>query len=460
MRPQKFSRAEAPAPLDGTHKLSAAAHRRGGGDDGGPAREGPREDGLAERDQRSKPPQSQDGVASANASLWSSRKSDQDTPVDISNKERGAPRVDVEAAKEQVAAAIKCGRWLEAQRKLRSIETAAGAGATAPTAGLVDGVLRERVARVAARYDASLAELSAREDDGWEHEHCEGQGLDFAYRLASSSLQVVASTVFRGIDALHAFVGLCEYDLCAKYTSQVISTEPLGSVEAGDGLWHVLKRATVGKEDNILHVSYIDALDEPLGALWVSAYVPSELDEPPTSGGGWPSKVGGVAVPQPSQGSVRLGFWRTAYAITPLWGEDAGGGQGGVPAVRLTFSLCRRPSNARCILRCFMRREVDEFVATFKRLMEDCSDLQARVHFSRNAGLYDSVRRHLETKAPKPLAPSPKLLGAPSPKVAALAASPVPAVVVSVPATPAILSLAELSAHLPEDWADYCEAYT
>jgi len=305
--------------------------------------------------------------------------------------------------------AMHGGRWLEVRRHAGP---ALGAEAL------------ERAERIGERFQESLAELRCEEDMNWEEalpwteEFDSERDLAFSFRLADSTFQVVSSKVYENFDALQAFVGLCEYDLRKEYDSQVLEAEILAGGDRGvptDTIWHVFKQAHGGKEDNIWQVSCVDALDEPLGALWFSTYTPAEEGL---------SELRGVALPPPRGDAVRVGFWRTAYAVTPLWTA--------VPSFRLTFALCRRPSSAAYIFSSVVQREIGRVLDNFGDFLHRCHDLNWRAVSSERAPFYERVRRHLEQVAPQ---------GCRAP-----AASPM-----------LRLGFAELSALLPEDWADRAE---
>mmetsp|Transcript_26581 Transcript_26581/g.88121 ORF Transcript_26581/g.88121 Transcript_26581/m.88121 type:complete len:490 (+) Transcript_26581:99-1568(+) len=266
-----------------------------------------------------------------------------------------------------LSTALRAGRWIEARQRLESLEAAG----TSEAVQYLDDSTMERLRRINARFEDSLHELKPKEQDGWILNQTANHGLDFRFRLTSRTLEVVSSKVFEGVDALHAFIGLCEFDLQRKYDKQILDVQTLEQVGTGDSLWRIVKQVAVAKEDNVLHVSCIDALDEPLGALWVSTYTPvllaaSNRNEA-TSGSGdrHPVEACGVTLPAPQDGSVRLELWKTVYAVTPVW-RGTHGTTPHTPAFRLTCGLCRHPSQAACVFPVFMRREVDAFFQRFQ----------------------------------------------------------------------------------------------
>lgn len=276
--------------------------------------------------------------------------------------------------------AVSEGRWLEARRRLQSLE-----GAHGSAAGLrfMPEEMLLRIRRIGQVFDESLQELNSHRDREWMINRDLDRG--FAFRLDSDRVRVVSTRKFDGIDALHAFVGLCEFELCGNYLRGVRGKPKLlhGDTD-GDSLWHVFKSSAQGKEDNILQVTCVDALDEDLKSLWVSAYVPPEFEERPR---GAEPRVPDPSLPPPQEGAVRLGYWRSVFAIKPLGVASAG--------FEMTFALSRRPTSAACVFPNFMEKEVEAFWTNFRNHLKSCQELNRREFFSPNAKLYDAVRRRL-----------------------------------------------------------------
>lgn len=324
--------------------------------------------------------------------------------------------------------AIAEGRWVEAHRRWQVLESS---GAVF----LLDKDTQARLRRIGSRFHESEEELTPAEKDAWGSPAQLGWGV---FQLGVNTVQVTSSKVFKGIDALHAFVGLCEFDLLAKHGLGVLQATQLlqgAGQRDGDSLWHVLKKGRKGKEDNIFQVSCLDALDEPLGALWASTYVPWELEDPDVDVTGGRSRkpsdlqaseLRGLTLPLPQEGAVRLDYWRTVYAIRPIWPDEMGKAPH-EPSFHITLGMRRRPSSAACVFPSFMQKEVDNFWKSFRSYLENCRELGWRMCFSPNAALYDAVRRRLAISAPCGALSGPSLNR---------------------------LNFADLSKHIPEDWAD------
>merc|ERR1712159_516087 len=62
-----------------------------------------------------------------------------------------------------------------------------------------------------------------------------------------------------------------------------------------------------GLEDNVVQLSIIDALDEPLGSLWASMYIPTHA-----------SVLHGMTLPKPQAGAVRCLVGHSTVCISPV----------------------------------------------------------------------------------------------------------------------------------------------
>eukprot|EP00929_Paragymnodinium_shiwhaense_P078895 TRINITY_DN40940_c0_g2_i1.p1 TRINITY_DN40940_c0_g2~~TRINITY_DN40940_c0_g2_i1.p1 ORF type:complete len:747 (+),score=150.27 TRINITY_DN40940_c0_g2_i1:96-2336(+) len=328
-----------------------------------------------------------------------------------------------ESDTERIMQAAKAGRWLEAYRVLKDLEdTGCDVGEHEVRAST-----QERAKRIGQRFEEtqqSFAHSAAGGwTDSWDPELC----LDFSFKMSNSTISVVSSKVFEGFDAFQALVALCEFDLFAKHCN-VNAADPLRT-RPNDDLWRVRKTSRQGEEDNIMHVSWLDALDEENPALWFSVYTPDSADS---------QELCGVQVPPPDTGAMRVGLWRCCYLISPVWGgslrkKKAASSSGALlPAFKLTLSLCRRTSMAACLFpEEVMRREVGSIFESLTMLLTEESSLDWRALFSWRAPFYDSVRWHLAAKAPS---------------TAVLAVSPL-----------LRLTFHDISRVLPPGWADSVE---
>jgi len=291
-----------------------------------------------------------------------------------------------------ICSALHQGRLLDARRRLARLGDP----------GRVDGALAERIRRVGVCYSASLEDLAAG-GQSWTSEQV-GE-LHYSYRLADGRFQLV-STVESPADPIKALAAVIEVDLCQGYKPNVISTRLLGHEDPDpfDSVWQITQkgRFSGALEDNISHVSVVDALDEELGSLLVCVYPPSDVRS---------TQLHGIDLPAPQSGAAREGNWRTTFRITPIQ-DFQGTGQ---PGFRMSSALNVQPSRAGLAvlshmpswtLRLVLARSARELLSSFAKHMDVCEELQCRIESSPRAAFYAHVRCRLmgePSRAPQPL---------------------------------------------------------
>eukprot|EP00933_Yihiella_yeosuensis_P017183 TRINITY_DN14428_c3_g1_i1.p1 TRINITY_DN14428_c3_g1~~TRINITY_DN14428_c3_g1_i1.p1 ORF type:complete len:525 (-),score=83.20 TRINITY_DN14428_c3_g1_i1:182-1756(-) len=319
--------------------------------------------------------------------------------------------------------AVGSGRYVDAHRRLEALEAS-----HVPVADYFGKATLERIHRIGSRYLASLKELERGDEGGWQVDEDQANGFIFASRLAEDKFQVLSSIEIHGVDATTILTGLCEYENHKKFDPKLTEARPIDSETLNDTLWQVLKDEVHGKrEDNILHVSFVDALDEDLGGFWLSSYTPSD---PSGESVAQLTELNGKPMPKASAGAVRLSSWRNTFVVTPIRNKSADFPGLNRPTVRITFALCRLPSSAAYVFPAVMRKEVGDILKRFRSFILKHGALNWQALVSSQATFYDSARRHLLEKMPAALTTSTPLHR---------------------------LTFAELSQHLPRNWADYHE---
>lgn len=374
--------------------------------------------------------------------------------VDQVSAVAGLPPVGEEAplppAVARVLEAQKLGRALEARREARALES------EYPELGVLLGAnVLERVSRVAARFDTSLEEVmpSLLPSDGWVTEEAT-EGAQFAYRLSDGLFHLMSTARYEGCSALNALAALCEYDLCPAYNLDVRDVTCIGEHVSTDSAWHVSKQTKGGLEDQILHVSCIDALEERgFSALWASVYSPNKPPEPPSS------------MTRPATLHGRQAVLRNTFRIVPRRTTR------GEPAFDMHLSLLSRPNDsAHRMLKSYsvsamknlIRDELGKFPANFRRhIMGEA--LGQRILTSPRAPFYDAIRRHLSVWQ-NPIGnivdvrPSPVKSEVISPPPTCVESARVPKVGAAddsdSTAEPVVPAFEEFSAQLPDCWAD------
>lgn len=279
---------------------------------------------------------------------------------------------------------------------------------------ILDETSLEVIHRVETNYTQSLDELMQHPGSGWRKERDEKRDLDMAFRLTHDNLQAVATTVFSGFSLIQIFDALRDYVQQDEYNDDTYVGQ-LDNELMQDSLLHVRRHGHGDVEDNILHFSCTDALDEPLGALWLSSYTP------PLKRGRHARSFRGIALPKPQTGAVRLAFWRSSFAIAPVWSGVAATAPS---AVRVTYAVARRPSSAASIFPSRMYREVSNRLAKFKDYLHIREKSAGTVV---DCDVYNHIERHLLECAPHASRNDE-------------------------------VSFEELASILPDDWADYHDA--
>ncbi|CAK0874250.1 unnamed protein product, partial [Prorocentrum cordatum] len=140
-----------------------------------------------------------------------------------------------------------------------------------PDAAL-DAELLEQVRRVGTRYEETLEMLSWQVRDLPVFESNEELRLEWGFRSSGNMVWVVVVWDTPDVDLVRALAGRLERSLSDHYDTGVISCEPLWQKRAYEEIWHkvsVVEAAGKTTMDEILIDSTVDALDEPLGAVWV-----------------------------------------------------------------------------------------------------------------------------------------------------------------------------------------------
>mmetsp|Transcript_62678 Transcript_62678/g.115250 ORF Transcript_62678/g.115250 Transcript_62678/m.115250 type:complete len:472 (-) Transcript_62678:148-1563(-) len=359
-----------------------------------------------------------------------------------------------------MVSAWRAGRAVEAYRELLRIEDAG----SNPNEFLDEASI-ERIQRIGARYESSQGEIQAAAGSDWVFDHDAASGLELAFRSGDSLFQMVATAKFEREDPLRAFAALCEHDLCTGYNKEVSRVEQLGGRHdhPHDSIWRMWKQGKLGTEDNIRQLSCVDALDEPLGALWVSVYSPSPQEI---------STLRGVKIPPADARCRRAWNSQMTFCIKPLKAanDQSHGG------FSLTVSICTKPSPVAKKLLSFtpsrllgskVRSEALLMMNNFGKHVATCGELDQRLTTSSRAELYASVRQrldrdHLGHLLGNSLVPvseltllrqSPSKSGENYPLLDDEAQHTQCAHELDEP----INSMAELAAHVPLNWADQAE---
>lgn len=277
--------------------------------------------------------------------------------------------------------ALEAGRVMEARRHLFCLESA---GTSLESLGC--GHVEERLCRIASRFEQSLAGSNAGLRKGWISERS-SKGFDFAFHVDAGRVTMVANIDFDDCDPLKAFVALREMDLCTAYKANVSIAKPVvEDHNAIDSLW-MLKltgQFSGAKEDSIVEVVAVDALDEPIKALWIS------MANPTLNGG---TSLRGALLPPVEKGVNRIQGGCTTFQISP--NQHSGGFHLSIEAqARIPAAAAKMPSFA---MKMIVRRDMRDFSERLRHHIKGCTALQQRIEASPRTTFYQEVQKHLKT---------------------------------------------------------------
>eukprot|EP00448_Togula_jolla_P024563 CAMPEP_0170592858 /NCGR_PEP_ID=MMETSP0224-20130122/13143_1 /TAXON_ID=285029 /ORGANISM="Togula jolla, Strain CCCM 725" /LENGTH=470 /DNA_ID=CAMNT_0010916781 /DNA_START=67 /DNA_END=1476 /DNA_ORIENTATION=+ len=280
---------------------------------------------------------------------------------------------------DEIQKAMKAGLLLKARRRLARL------GADAE----YSPERTAKIHRICNLFQETQADLSSA-GEGWVKEKI-SDDLEYSYNLSGGKCCLLAIGKFVGGDSLKALSALVEGDLSKGYKKNVTSAEHLGEYDATDSIWRIRQVGAVSraKEDNIVQINAIDAIEEAFGAIWVCMYAPPEAPDV--------TNLNGVPIPRPDAGSTRESNFRTTSRITPFRGP---GGSGFMLSVSVKAVLSpvsfkifsRMPSFA---VRVLMRAGAQEFMQKFLVHLNECRELDARIRSSQHSKFYEAVKNHI-----------------------------------------------------------------
>lgn len=278
--------------------------------------------------------------------------------------------------------AVDAGRMIEAHRQLYHLEMSG----MSPEE-FIDAQSLDQIRCVGDHYQSSTSVLQMESSGGWIKEKLSAD-VEFGYRIANGEIHLVSSTDCENYDILKALAALCEVDLCKGYKPNVSRAESVGDARRGiESIWRIYQRGMMsGKlEDNIAQVSVVDALDENLGALWVSVRAPQHQGI---------SELSGVRIPAPQTGMNRCYYGTSTFCLTP---KDIWSGRQGF---RMTMAVCGPAPRATLVmptfaLKALMRKGAKDMVGSFLEHLETCTELEQRIHTSPRKHFYSMVTRRL-----------------------------------------------------------------
>lgn len=239
----------------------------------------------------------------------------------------------------------------------------------------------EDIVRINDRYSESLLELSPMPDA--RASETLADGTEYFCGVDGELFRTVVSRTFDG-DPVKALAILSEVDLCQSWMPKVTCVEALErSSFPLDSFWHMKeKNGQLGLQDLVLHASFVDALNEPVQALWVCMYTPLGAAE----------EYKGVEFPPPEADAVRSDM-HTTYCIKPM-GSDK---------FELTVCVCLTlpPAALTVLWACpaFMlrrqaRKMIEKKFGPFGKCLKASGEVDTRLQ-GENASFYNQVRNRV-----------------------------------------------------------------
>lgn len=210
-----------------------------------------------------------------------------------------------------------------------------------------------------------------------------------AFQTSGGFCHLVTRSFCRSASLMHAFVGVCEFDLCSHFLDDVAEVEPVKTMVFQQSLYRLLRSRA--REDNVAEVSCIDALDDETSALRVSVSFLSPPDEWQMDG--------------PRENFTRNVSDTVVYQFRRRWAASTTGNYVEPDGWDLTIGSVTSLSTARhwCALvaptrfRRGLAVEARAFLERFQRFLQcKAHVIEQRMRDSPRATFYEHVRQHLD----------------------------------------------------------------
>mmetsp|Transcript_142046 Transcript_142046/g.250460 ORF Transcript_142046/g.250460 Transcript_142046/m.250460 type:complete len:375 (-) Transcript_142046:136-1260(-) len=236
-------------------------------------------------------------------------------------------------------------------------------------------------------FQESSTSLGSDSRGRWVHDRVR-EGLECSFHVANGMVHAVTTAEFPSHDPLLAFAAFCEADLCMAYKPNVVNGTLLDEAAADHSLWLVEQRGKFSGrlEDSLVEISAVDALDEPVGSLWVCISTPASEDL---------AQNWSASIPAAQKGVQRIDSGCTTCWITPLRGPDEktrGFRMITEVAAPAPAAVSGMPTFA---LRMAMRRGAQEFADGFQKHIATGGMLDQRMQSSARGKLYARIRERL-----------------------------------------------------------------
>mmetsp|Transcript_17941 Transcript_17941/g.35036 ORF Transcript_17941/g.35036 Transcript_17941/m.35036 type:complete len:321 (+) Transcript_17941:41-1003(+) len=273
--------------------------------------------------------------------------------------------------------ALRVGRVTVALQALQSVSDASS------TQSAEIAFLFEQIRRLGAAHIEHVNDFATEDHCSWRAEN--SGDISYSYLVSDGAFRVVAQADCE-LDTLRAIAGLLEFDLWKEYKPKIVSSEVLGEHDPVETLWRIRQTSSLtgSKNDNIVGVSFTDALDEPIASLCVCLYAPEGAD------GSKPLR--GMTIPPAEPGWIRETNWRTSFFFSP--------NSKGNPGSRMRVANCAELTSAMFTMlywmppmakRKFINDYVNKTVQGFLDHVKSCQMLTQRIEESHRSKFYEEV---------------------------------------------------------------------
>lgn len=168
----------------------------------------------------------------------------------------------------------------------------------------------ERVRRVCTTYEESMKILQGRFKDMDTSEKMDCYNCEWGLTVKGDALTMLYSVEEPELDLISAVAALMERDLQKAFNQGIVRTERLGTSSSNEQFWRTWTYSRTAKaySDNIQIINSMDALDEPVAAVWGSYATPSTEA----------ATAQGVYLPPADPGCARTEHAFTVWQLVPM----------------------------------------------------------------------------------------------------------------------------------------------
>lgn len=285
-----------------------------------------------------------------------------------------------------ISSAAAAYRFVDALRELRQAEAVGD-----DLHGQVGDEVLEQVRRIGGKFEESLS-LLTKPLSSYEV-FCKSQNPSFEFggKLADGFMYLDFVNESAPTDLLYAVCARVERGLAKHFDDEFVQGTPLWNRYPYDELWNIQSYRKFLRQglDDVVFCSVVDALEEPVQAIWIATYTP--LLEDVVAG-----SVLGVRVPPPWTNHQRPPEVLVAHLLRPL----PGGGiwQRTVCKIRpgpLIYNILSWTPKA--VKRNVIQAQLARQISLFERFIRGHPDIEEKLRDPSRVALYNTLRDRLAT---------------------------------------------------------------